>query len=115
MENHTCTAGIDWPGLQPASDLASYLTAAEKVDSSAKMCFLNLNFTYPKGGKSPMPFDVSVSVHKYLPSPLISVCTATDRQMYLRQSAAGIAGSTGYPHVSFGFDDPACASRDHGS
>ena len=32
-ENHTCTTAIDWSGLQPASDLASYLTAAEKVEA----------------------------------------------------------------------------------
>jgi hypothetical protein len=108
VKNHTCTAGVDWGGSQPASELESYAAAAKKVDSTAALCFVNFDFTLPMA-KSGLAFDVGIRVKQYMAYALISDCSASDRQMFLRKISQELNASTSYPDISLAFDDPSCA------
>jgi hypothetical protein len=108
MKNHTCTATIDWSQPSFATDTRTYLAAAQKIDSSAALCFVDLNFTFPKKNSS-LPFDVVIRVNTYNCYALVSSCSALDREMFLRELEAGFEKGTGYPGVAVGFTAPACA------
>ena len=72
------------------------------------LCFVDLNFTLPAINSS-LPYDVGYRVSNYSAYAIVSECTASDRQSFMRQLEAGLAGSSGYPGVSFRLADAACA------
>jgi hypothetical protein len=99
VANKTCYFNCDWSAF--ATDLKAYTTAVQAVDNTAKICFLNENFTETISGIG----DLSYFGTKVAALSLSSACTSDDRIKYLAYIAnATVAQNPKMANVSLGFD-----------
>jgi hypothetical protein len=99
----TCHTTVDWSPYE--SDVDAAVAAVQKVESTAKLCFLDFNFT--------RKIDVGefkVFVKKATAGPVSASCTTADRNIYLAFIQNQTLSNPNLTDLVAGWNDPTCAT-----
>ena len=102
VANKTCHAAFDWSPVQ--QDVDAFSSAVKKVESTANVCFLDLNTT-----DNNMGYSFKVFEKRFTAQWISHACTAADSQIFLTWVENSTAKSNpNLTDISIAFSDPAC-------